>query len=114
MRVRQGDVYWYDFAEPRGSEPGFDRPVVIVQGDAFNRSPLATAVCVLLTRNMKRASMPGNVLLSERDTGLDSVSVANVTELQTVDRSLLRDPAGRLPGAKVQAILRGIDTLLGR
>lgn len=113
-KITQGDVYWYDFAEPRGSEPGFERPVVVIQGDSFNRSSIATTVCVVLTTNMKRASMPGNVALTKKDTGLDQEAVANVSQLQTVDREYLRDPLGRLPPAKVRAILRGIDTMLGR
>jgi mRNA interferase MazF len=114
VKVTQGDIYWYDFAEPRGSEPGFERPVAVIQGDAFNRSALATAIVVILTSNPQLASMPGNVLLSKRDTGLDRDSVANVTQLQTVDREFLRDHAGRLPPSKIQAILRGIDVALGR
>ena len=114
MRVTQGDVYWYDFAEPRGSEPGFERPVVVIQGDGFNRSAITTAVCVVLTTNTKRAGMPGNVLLSKKDTGLDRDSVANVSQLQTVDRDFLRDHSGRLSPSRIQAVLRGVDTMLGR
>lgn len=114
MRVCQGDIFWYDFAEPRGSEPGYEHPVVVVQGDAFNRSRLDTAVVVVLTTNAKQAAMPGNVVLPKKATGLDRDSIANVTQLQTVDRGFLRDPTGRLPPSKVEAILRGIDLVLGR
>jgi mRNA interferase MazF len=114
VRVTQGDIYWYDFAEPRGSEPGYERPVVIIQGDAFNRSRLDTAVCVVLSTNTKQAGMPGNVLLQKQGTGLDRDSVANVSQLQTVDRAFLRDHSGRIPPPKLDAILRGIDTMLGR
>lgn len=114
MKVTQGDIFWYDFAEPRGSEPGYEHPVVVVQGDAFNRSGVDTAVVVVLTTNMKQAAMPGNVLLPMKATGLDRDSVANITQMQTVDRGFLRDPSGRLAPSKVQAILRGIDIMLGR
>jgi len=113
-KVTQGDVFWYDFAEPRGAEPGFNRPVVVIQGDDFNRSQIATAVVVVLTSNAKLAAMPGNVLLSKKTTGLEHDSVANVSQLQTVDRDLLRDHSARVPPSKVQAILRGIDVVLGR
>lgn len=114
MKVTRGDIFWYDFAVPRGSEPGYEHPVVVIQGDAFNRSRLDTTVVVVLTTNTKQAAMPGNVLLPRRATGLDRDSVANITQIQTVDRAFLRDPSGRLPPSKVEAILRGIDTMLGR
>jgi mRNA interferase MazF len=114
VKVTQGDIYWYDFAEPRGSEPGYERPVVIVQGDALNRTTIGTAVVVVLTSNVRLASATGNVLLSKRDTGLEHDCVANVSQVQTVDRDFLRDLSGRLSRAKVEALLRGIDTVLGR
>jgi mRNA interferase MazF len=115
VKVTQGDVFWYDFSdEPKGSEPAFERPVVVVQGDALNRTTIETVVVVLLTSNVRFAAAKGNVLLPKRDTGLDRDSVANVSQLQTVDRNSLRDPSSRLPPAKIQAILRGIDTVLGR
>lgn len=114
MVITQGDVLWYDFSEPRGSEPGYERPVLVVQGDAFNRSRIATAVVVVLTENTRFASMPGNVLLPSRVTGLKHDSVANVSQLATVDRRALRDYAGRLSPSKLRTVLRGIDTMLGR
>jgi mRNA interferase MazF len=114
VKITRGDVYWYDFAEPRGSEPGDERPVVVVQGDALNRTTIATAVCVVLTSNVRLASAAGNVLLPKKDTGLKSDSVANISQIQTVERAFLRDQSGRLPPSKVEAILRGIDIMLGR
>jgi mRNA interferase MazF len=113
-KVARGDVYWYDFAEPRGSEPGFERPVAILQGDALNRTTIQTAVVIVLTSNLRAASAAGNVLLTKKDTGLDRDSVANVSQLATIDRGFLRSHSGRLPPSKIQAILRGVDTMLGR
>ena len=113
-KITQGDVYWYDFAEPRGSEPGFDRPVAILQGDALNRTSIQTAVVIVLTSNLRAASAAGNVLLTRKDTGLDRDSVANVSQLATIDRGHLQNHSGRLPSSKIQAILRGIDIMLGR
>lgn len=113
-KVSQGDVYWYDFAEPRGSVPGFERPIAILQGEAFNRTALQTAVVIVLTSNVRAASAAGNVLLTKKDTGLDRDSVANVSQLATVDRAFLRNHSGRLPASKIQAILRGVDVMLGR
>lgn len=112
--IAQGDVWWADLPEPAGSGPGFRRPVVVVQSDAFNRSTLRTVVCVPLTSNRKWASTPGNVALSERDTGLARPSVANVTQLIAVDRDTLSESVGRLATPKLDLILAGIDLVLGR
>lgn len=112
--IAQGEVWWADLAEPSGSEPGFRRPVVIVQGDAFNRSRIATVVCVVLTSNLRWAEAPGNVLLSARLTGLPKDSVANVSQLVTLDRGALTERVGSLPARKLELVLLGIDILLGR
>jgi mRNA interferase MazF len=112
--VAQGEVWWADLAEPSGSEPGFRRPVVIVQGEAFNRSRIATVVCVPLTSNLRWAEAPGNALLSEKDTGLPRPSVANVSQVIAIDRAALRDRAGNLSRQKLELVLDGIDLILGR
>ena len=114
MVVAQGEVWWTDLGEPAGSAPTFRRPVVIVQGDAFNRSRIATVVCVPLTSNLKWAEAPGNVLFTQRDTGLSKPSVANVSQLVTVDQTTLSDRVGKLSRQKIDLILSGIDTVLGR
>ena len=112
--IAQGEVWWADLAEPAGSEPGFRRPVVVVQGDAFNRSRISTVVCVALTSNLRWAEAPGNVLLSARLTGLPKDSVANVSQLVTLDREALTERAGALPVKKLELVLLGIDIVLGR
>lgn len=112
--IVQGEVWWADLAEPSGSEPGFRRPVVVVQGDAFNRSRIATVVCVALTSNLRWADAPGNVLLPARTTGLPKDSVANVSQLVTLDREALTEPVGALPAKKLELVLLGIDIVLGR
>jgi mRNA interferase MazF len=114
VAISQGDVWWADLAEPMGSEPGFRRPVVVVQGDGLNRSRLATAVVVPLTSNMEWAAAPGNVALSSTVTGLSRDSVANASQVVSIDRSILVERAGKLPGGKLQLILGGIDIILGR
>lgn len=112
--IAQGEVWWADLAEPSGSEPGFRRPVVVVQGDAFNRSRIATVVCVVLTSNLRWTEAPGNVLLSARLTGLPKDSVANVSQLVTLDRGALTERVGSLPAKKLDLVLLGIDIVLGR
>jgi len=112
--VSQGEVWWADLPEPTGSGPGFRRPVVVVQGDALNRSRIATVVCAPLTSNIRWAEAPGNVQLSARHTGLPKDSVANVSQIVTLDKTLLTERAGKLPRAKLQLVLSGIDVVLGR
>jgi mRNA interferase MazF len=112
--IVQGEIWWADLPEPFGSGPGLRRPVVIVQGDALNRSRISTIVCVPLTSNLRWAEAPGNVVLSTRLTGLPKDSVANVSQIIALDRNLLTEAAGRLSRAKLQLILAGVDVILGR
>jgi len=114
MVIAQGDVWWTDLGEPQGSAPAYRRPVVVVQGDALNRSRIATVVCVPLTSNLKWAAAPGNVLLSKAATGLEKESVANVSLLVAVDKQLLVDFVGRISRRQLERVLSGIDTVLGR
>lgn len=112
--ITQGEIWWADLGEPAGSEPGYRRPVVVVQGDAFNASALRTVVCIVLTSNVRWAEAPGNVLLSARATGLPKPSVANVSQFVTLDRDALTERAGRLSASNLELVLGGIDILLGR
>ena len=114
MVISQGEVWWADLAPPKGSEPGFRRPVVVVQGDALNRSRIATVVCVPITSNVKWADAPGNVLLNNRATGLPKDSVANVSQIVTLDKSTLTERTGKLSASKMELLLAGIDVVLGR
>ena len=114
MVISQGDVWWADLGEPVGSEPGFRRPVIVVQGDNFNRSALRTVVAVPLTSNLRWAAAPGNVRLTARATGLPRDSVANVSQLVALDKSILIERVGRLSSSKLELVLAGIDTVLGR
>ena len=112
--ISQGEIWWADLPEPTGSGPGFRRPVVVVQGDALNRSRIATVVCVPLTSNLRWADAPGNVSLSARLTGLPKESVANVSQLVTLDKDLLTERVGKLPSAKIELLFSGIDVVFGR
>jgi mRNA interferase MazF len=112
--VAQGDVWWAELPEPAGSGPGFRRPIVVVQGNHLNRSRIATVVCVPLTSNTIWAGAPGNVLLPAKTTGLPKDSVANVSQIIALDRSLLTERARRLGPKALTQILHGIDIVLGR
>ncbi len=112
--MSQGEVWWADLPAPTGSGPGFRRPVVVVQGDALNRSRLATVVCVPLTSNLRWAEAPGNVLLTARTTSLPKDSVANVSQVVALDRTRLAERVSKLSRAKVELVLSGLDVVLGR
>lgn len=112
--ISQGEIWWADLPEPSASEAGYRRPVVVAQCDAFNRSRIRTVVCIPLTSNLRWADAPGNVLLDEGATGLPKASVANVSQIATLDREWLTDKVGELPEEKLQLVLFGIDILLGR
>jgi mRNA interferase MazF len=112
--IRQGQVWWADLPEPTGSGPGYRRPVIVVQGDAFNRSRITTVVCVPLTSNLRLEAAPGNLLLPAGSTGLPRDSVANVSLIVAIDRVLLADLVGQISGSQLSAILSGIDIVLGR
>lgn len=114
MVIAQAEVWWADLPVPTGSGPGFRRPVVVVQGDALNRSRIATVVCIPLTTNLKWADAPGNVSLSSRLTGLPKDSVANVSQIVALDKDLLLERVGKVPRAKLDLLLSGIDVVLGR
>lgn len=114
MVISQGDVWWAELPEPTGSEPGVRRPIVVVQGDAFNRSAIGTIVSVPLTGKLRWADAPGNVRLTARLSGLPRESVANVSQLVTLDRAALVERVGALPQAKLDLVLAGIDVVLGR
>jgi len=114
MVISQGEVWWADLPAPTGSGPGFRRPIVVVQGDALNRSRVATVVCVPLTSNLRWEGAPGNVSLSARLTGLPKDSVANVSQIVTLDKDLLTERVGKLPRAKLELLFSGIDVVFGR
>lgn len=112
--IRQSEIWWADLPEPSGSEPGYRRPVLIVQGDGLNFSQIATVVCVPLTSNLRWAEAPGNVLLRARTTGLSKDSVANVSQIVAIDRGQLLERAGRVSKIQLEEVLSGLDVVLGR
>lgn len=114
VAVSQGEIWWADLAEPSGSAPGFRRPVLVVQCNAINRSRISTAGCVPLTRNLVWAEAPGNVELASDVTGLTKDSVANVSQVLTIDRAFLTDRVGKLPQSLLRLVIDGIGVILGQ
>jgi mRNA interferase MazF len=111
--IERGQIWWADLGEPLGSEPGYRRPVLVIQSEPFNRSRLRTVIAVVLTSNLRLVAAPGNVLLPGRMTGLGRDSVANVTQIVTLDRDVLTDEAGRLRGAPLAEVEKGLRLVLG-
>ena len=112
--IRRGEIWWATLPSPRGSEPGFRRPVLVVQGDAFNRSRIETILAATITSNLRLADAPGNVRLSRRDSKLARESVVNVSQIVTLDKSYLTERVGKLSAktfADVEAGLRLVLSL---
>jgi len=110
--IQQGDVFWVDLGKPSGSGPGLRHPQVVLQNDIYNRSRLGTVVVCGLTSNLRRAEIPGNVLLDEGEADLPKRSVVNVSQLYTVDKDDLVEKVGTLAPERVLQILDGVYRLL--
>jgi mRNA interferase MazF len=112
MVVRRGEIWWASLPDPLGSGPGFRRPLIIVQSDAFNRSRISTVIAVVITSNLRLAVAPGNLLLPYKTTGLPKDSVANLSQLVTVDKSFLTEKVGKLTAKQMQRIEEGLRLVL--
>jgi mRNA interferase MazF len=111
MEINQGDIFWFDAGEPKGSSPAYSRPVAVIQNNVFNRSPISTVLACALTTNLRRAKAPGNVLLDENEAGLPKQSVIVVSQVLTVSKSELIEKIGFLSKERVAEILEGIKLL---
>jgi mRNA interferase MazF len=110
--IQRGEIWWADLPEPRRSEPGYRRPVLVVQAASFNQSRIQTAIVAAITTNVELADAPGNVLLPARSAGLAHDSVVNVSQLLTLDRSFLTEHAGTLPPRLQRSVDQGLRTVL--
>jgi mRNA interferase MazF len=110
--VQRGEVWWADLAEARGSEPGFRRPILVLQADSFNRSRLQTVIGLVLTSNLRLLDAPGNVLISAAASGLPKDSVANATQIVTLDRDYLETKSGKLPAKVMARVEHGVKLVL--
>ena len=110
--VARGEIWWAHLPDPVASEPGYRRPVLIIQSDAFNRSQINTVIAVALTSNLRLADAPGNMMLSARKTRLPKNSAANVSQIITLDKQFLRKKCGRLDLAAMLKIEDGLRLVL--
>lgn len=112
MVINQGDLYWVELGEPRGSEPGFRHPFVVIQNDAFNKSKISTVVICALTSNVKLAQAPGNVMLKKGEASLPKASVVNVSQVMTINKDELGTKIGQLSKKRMEEIIDGFQFLL--
>jgi mRNA interferase MazF len=110
--MRRGEIWWADLPSTGGSEPGCRRPVLIVQQDDFNQSRIPTVMTVALTSNLRLSEAPGNVLLKNRWTGLPKDSVANISQIVTLDKACLTEKVSMLPAAKTAEVDAGLRLVL--
>ncbi len=110
--MTRGDIWWVDLGLPLGSEPGFERPVLIVQSDAFNESRIGTTIVVPFTTNLGLAEAPGNVLVPAKETRLPKESVVAVSQVTTIDRARLLRYHSSLAGTRMREVEAGIALVL--
>ena len=110
--IRRGEVWWADLPEPRRSEPGYRRPVLVIQADSFNLSRIQTVIVAVITANAELSEAPGNVLLPARSAGLTRESVVNVSQLLTLDRAFLTEHAGTLSPRLQRHVDQGLRLVL--
>jgi mRNA interferase MazF len=110
--MRRGEVWWASLPEPSGSGPGFRRPLLVISADSFNQSRIGTVVAVVITSNLRLADAPGNVRIPARGTGLSKPSVANVSQIVTVDKSFLTQRGGKLAPRLLAEVEHGMRLVL--
>lgn len=111
--IQRGEVWWASIAEAEGSEPGYRRPVVVVQSNEFNESRIRTVVAVTITTNLRLAAAPGNVLCGKGESGLPRESVINVSQILTLSKIKLTQRLGKLSTRQMQAVEMGLKSVLG-
>ncbi|CCG01297.1 type II toxin-antitoxin system PemK/MazF family toxin [Blastococcus saxobsidens] len=111
--IQRGSIHWADLGEPRRSEPGWRRPIVVIQIDRYTESRLATVLAAIVTGNERLGAVPGNVVIEPHDSGLPRTSVINVTALVAVDKAFIEPAIGLLPLAVMQQVDDGLRFVLG-
>jgi mRNA interferase MazF len=111
--IQRGEIWWADLGPTEGSRPAKRRPVLVIQGDSYNKSLIATVIVASITSNTSIAGMPGNVFLPAGSTGLPRDSVVNVTQLATLNKSDLTDRGGSVIGDLLREVDRGLHRVLG-
>ncbi|WP_061233442.1 type II toxin-antitoxin system PemK/MazF family toxin [Leptospira noguchii] len=109
----RGEIWWVDLGIPFRSEPGFKRPVLIIQDDSFNQSSISTVVSIAITSNLNLSEAPGNVLISKKESSLSKDSVVNVSQIVTLDKERFIKRAGKLKSSKINEVETGLKLVTG-
>ncbi len=91
----RGDIYLANLNPSRGSEQAGIRPVIIVQHNNIDRFT-RTAVVIPLTTNLRRAKIPGTIIIPVGEGGLTKESVALCYQIVVIDRQRLKQYLGKL------------------
>ena len=108
----RGEIWWIDFGVPFGSEPGWRRPSIIVQGDAFNQTSIHTTIVIPITSNLRLADFPGNIFLSASETGLQKDSVAVTPQITVIDKARLIEKVTKVSDDTMQQCAENIRLIL--
>ncbi len=106
--MNRNEIWWASLPEAVGSAPGFRRPILIVQADAFNISNINTVIVLAITSNLNLANAPGNVFISAKQSGLTKDSVINVSQILTIDKSFLSEYISSLSAKTMQQVEEGL------
>lgn len=110
--MQRGEIWWAILPDPQGSAASYRRPVLVVQTNAFNLSRIATVIVVTITSNLRLGTAPGNALLSADESGLPRDSVINVSQVITLDKSMLDEQVGMVSRKKLEEVERGLRLVL--
>ncbi len=110
--ISRGEIWWADLGTPRGSEPGYHRPVLIIQSDFFNQSRIHTVLAATISSNLRLGDAPGNIIISPRQSGLSKPSVINVSQLVTIDRAYIESKVRSVSKTVMQSVETGLRLIL--
>jgi mRNA interferase MazF len=110
--MKRGEIWWADLPDPQASEPGYRRPVIIISSDDFNQSKISTILAVIVSSNLRLANAPGNILLPQAETQLTKDSVANVSQIITLDKCFLTEYVGTIPARILRKIEMGLRLVM--
>jgi mRNA interferase MazF len=109
----RGELWWADFGIPFGSEPGYKRPVLILQNDFINNSKINTIIVIPLTTNLILADAPGNVLITKHQSKLKKDSVIIISQVEAIDRRRLIEKITKIDRTIMEKIEDNILFILG-
>ena len=112
MVIKQGEIYWVELDEPKGSEPGYRHPHIVIQNNLFNQSRINTVVVCALTSNLKRGNAPGNITLKKGEANIPKKSVVNISQIFTVNKTDLSEKIGALSKKRFSEVLEGVKLLV--